>query len=105
MVRKMETYHEGTSRCSRVGHADCRPDVRSVRERGPCVPGELLIRVQRLLTEDAPISDPKVSDRDQSHDLLYLQSGRPWPARKVEAQSCPDAFPGIVRHDGATDGQ
>src|SRR5262249_8847474 len=26
---KMETYHEGTYRCSCVGHADCRPDVRS----------------------------------------------------------------------------
>ena len=41
----METYHEGTYRCYRVGHADCRPDVRSARERGPGVPGELLIRI------------------------------------------------------------
>jgi hypothetical protein len=30
----METYHEGTYRCCRVGHADCCPDVRSARERG-----------------------------------------------------------------------
>jgi hypothetical protein len=22
-----ETYHEGTYRCSRVGHADCQPDL------------------------------------------------------------------------------
>ena len=29
----METYHEGTYRSSRVGHADCCPDVRSARER------------------------------------------------------------------------
>src|SRR5262249_27166737 len=42
---KMETYHEGTYRCSCVGHADCRPDVRSARERGPSVPGQLIIRV------------------------------------------------------------
>ena len=48
----METYHEGTYRCYRVGHADCCPDVRSVRERSPDVPGELLIRIQRLLTDD-----------------------------------------------------
>jgi len=41
----MEMYHEGTYRCFRVGHADCCPDVRSARERGPGVPGELLIRV------------------------------------------------------------
>jgi hypothetical protein len=25
----METYHEGTYRSSRVGHADCGPDIRS----------------------------------------------------------------------------
>jgi hypothetical protein len=25
----METYHEGTYRSSRVGHADCSPDIRS----------------------------------------------------------------------------
>jgi len=42
---KMETYHEGTYRCSCVGHADGRPDVRSPRERGPSVPGQLIIRV------------------------------------------------------------
>src|SRR6266567_1855361 len=41
----METYHEVAYRRSRVGHADCCPDVRSVRERGPGVAGELLIRV------------------------------------------------------------
>src|SRR5262245_2016054 len=60
----METYHEGTYRSSRVGHADCGPDIRSPRERGSDVPGELLIRVEtrrlswyarqvaRLLTDD-----------------------------------------------------
>jgi hypothetical protein len=37
----IETYHEG----SRVGHADCGPDIRSPRERGSDVPGELLIRL------------------------------------------------------------
>ena len=41
----METYHEGTSRSSRVGHADCGADIRSTRERGSDVPGELLIRL------------------------------------------------------------
>ncbi len=41
----METYHEGAYRCTRVGYADCRPDVRSARERGPGVPVELLVRV------------------------------------------------------------
>jgi hypothetical protein len=30
----METYHEGTYRSSRIGHADFGPDVRSPRERG-----------------------------------------------------------------------
>ena len=29
-----------------------RPDVRSARDRGTSVPGELLIRLQRLLTDD-----------------------------------------------------
>jgi hypothetical protein len=42
---KMETYHEGTYRSSRVGHADCGPDIRSPGERGSDVPGELLIRL------------------------------------------------------------
>ena len=39
----METYHEGTYRSSRVGHADCGPDIRSPGERGSDVPGELFI--------------------------------------------------------------
>jgi hypothetical protein len=30
----METYHEGTYRRSRVGHADCSPDIRSARRAG-----------------------------------------------------------------------
>jgi hypothetical protein len=41
----METYHEGTYRSSRFGHADFGPDIRSTRERGSDVPGELLIRL------------------------------------------------------------
>ena len=41
----METYHEGAYRSSRVGHADCGPDIRSPRERGSDVPRELIIRV------------------------------------------------------------
>ena len=41
----METYHEGTYRSSRVGDADCGPDIRSTRERGSDVPRELLIRL------------------------------------------------------------
>jgi hypothetical protein len=45
----METYHEGTYRCSRVGHADCRADVRSVCKCGARVAVELLVRRQRLL--------------------------------------------------------
>jgi hypothetical protein len=40
-----ETYHEGTHRSSRVGHAYCRPDICSTRERGSGVSGELLIRL------------------------------------------------------------
>ena len=40
----METYHEGTHRIPRVGHADRGPDIRSTRERGSDVAGELLIR-------------------------------------------------------------
>jgi hypothetical protein len=46
----METYHENAYRCSRLGHLDCRPDIRPARERGPDVAGKLLLRVQRLLT-------------------------------------------------------
>jgi hypothetical protein len=61
MVQNMETYHEGSYRCSRVGHADCCPDAPS--ERGPNVPGEFLIRVERLLTDDKPDERPKVSGR------------------------------------------
>ena len=61
MVQNMETYHEGSYRCSRVGHADCCPDAPS--ERGPNVPGEFLIRVERLLTDDKPDQRPKVSGR------------------------------------------
>jgi hypothetical protein len=41
----METYHEGTYRSSRVDRADRGPDIRSTRERGSDVPGELLIRL------------------------------------------------------------
>ena len=29
----METYHEGTYYCSRVGHAACQPDLRSDRQQ------------------------------------------------------------------------
>jgi hypothetical protein len=47
----METCHEDAYRCSRLGHADCGADVHSARERGPDVPGELVIRLQRLLIE------------------------------------------------------
>src|SRR5262249_47089089 len=50
--QNMETYHENTYRSSCVGHADCGPDIRSPRERGSDVPGELLIRLERLLTND-----------------------------------------------------
>ena len=57
----METYHEGSYRCSRVSHADCCPDA--PRERGPNVPGEFLIRVERLLIDDKPDQRPKVSGR------------------------------------------
>ena len=62
----METYHEGANRCSRVGHADCCPDA--PRERGPNVPGELVIRVERLLTDDKPDQRPKVSGRTYRHE-------------------------------------
>jgi hypothetical protein len=62
----METYHEGANRCSRVGHADCCPDA--PRERGPNVPGELVIRVERLLTDDKPDQRPKVSGRAYRHE-------------------------------------
>ena len=41
----MERYHEGTYRSSRVGDADCGPDIRSTRERGSDVSRELLIRL------------------------------------------------------------
>jgi len=66
MVQNMETYHEGAYRFSRVGHADCCPDAPS--ERGPNVPGEFLIRVERLLTDDKPDQRPKVSGRAYRHE-------------------------------------
>src|SRR5262245_6012103 len=49
MVRK-ETCHEDLYRCSRLGDADCHPDVRAC-ECGAGVPGELLIRLERLLID------------------------------------------------------
>ena len=61
MVQNMETYHEGSYRCSRVGHAGRCPNA--PRERVPNVPGEFLIRVERLLIDDKPDQRPKVSGR------------------------------------------
>jgi hypothetical protein len=49
----METYHESAYRCSRTGHTDCSADIRSPRERRADVPGEFIIRIQRLLTSVA----------------------------------------------------
>src|SRR5262249_3199825 len=45
----MEKYHEEAYCYSRVGHADCRTDVRSVRKCCAHVPCELLVRQQWLL--------------------------------------------------------
>jgi len=53
-----ETYHEGTYRCSRVGHADCQPDLRSARRAGfpasrvrfPDWSTTLSVRTNRLLS-------------------------------------------------------
>jgi hypothetical protein len=45
----MEKHHEDVYRCSRVGYADCRADVRSVRKCRARIPGEFLVRQQRLL--------------------------------------------------------
>jgi hypothetical protein len=46
-----EMCHEDPYRCSRLGRADCHPDVHPACERSPGVPGELLIRLERLLIE------------------------------------------------------
>src|SRR3989442_268556 len=46
----METYHESLDRGSCVGHAGCHSHLHSERERRPGVPGELLVRFERLLT-------------------------------------------------------
>ena len=46
----LEMHHEGSCRSSRVGRADCHADVHSVRERGSDVAGELLFRLEWLLT-------------------------------------------------------
>ena len=81
MVQNMETYHEGAYRCSRVGHADCCPDAPS--ERGPNVPGEFLIRVERLLTDDKPDQRPKVSGRAYTDALKYLPQMGLDPSRVV----------------------
>jgi hypothetical protein len=62
----METCHEDANRCSRVGHADCCPDA--PRERGPNVPRELVIRVERLLSDDKPDQRPKISGRAYRHE-------------------------------------
>ena len=63
---KMETYHEGTYRCSCVGHAYCRPDVRSPRECGPSVPGQLIVRILTA-TDDKPRSVTEGPDRAYRH--------------------------------------
>jgi len=92
MVQNMETYHEGSYRCSRIGHADRCPDA--PRERGPNVPGEFLIRVERLLIDDKPDQRPKVSGRAYRDEpassvtdigLTMVSAGRarsPQPSRR-----------------------
>ena len=92
MVQNMETYHEGSYRCSRVGHAGRCPNA--PRERVPNVPGEFLIRVERLLIDDKPDQRPKVSGRAYRDEpassvtdigLTMVSAGRarsPQPSRR-----------------------
>jgi hypothetical protein len=47
---KKEMCHEDVYRCSRLGRADCHPDVCAC-ECGAGVPGELVIRLERLLID------------------------------------------------------
>jgi hypothetical protein len=48
----MGTCHESAYRRSRTGRIDRRSHIRPCGERGPDVAGELVIRVERLLTND-----------------------------------------------------
>ena len=57
MVQNMETYHEGSYRCSRVGHADRCPDA--PRERGPNVPGEFL-NYEELIADAGEVADAEM---------------------------------------------
>jgi hypothetical protein len=50
----METYHEGISRSSRVGHADCGPDIRSGLHSGFCLPGKQHIRSNKRQRQHLP---------------------------------------------------
>jgi len=59
----MEKHHESAYRCSRVGYADCQPDLRSVVSRRAAgadqrVPGEPQLRGQRLLIADHFVQGP-----------------------------------------------
>jgi len=47
----METSRENAYRCSGLGRADRGADLYTGRKRSPCIAGELVIRLQRLLIE------------------------------------------------------
>src|SRR5262245_64868613 len=80
----METCHESTYRCSRIGRADRGSYVLCDRERCPGVPGELGIRLQRLLTADAVTN--RRSERAQIAAFACKRPAEPAARRGLHIQ-------------------
>ena len=57
MVHNKEMCHEDPYRCSCLGGPDCDPDLRAC-ECGAGVPGELVIRLERLLIDTLRSATP-----------------------------------------------
>jgi hypothetical protein len=109
-------YHEEAYCCSRVGHADCRADVRSVRKCGTRVTGEFLVRRQWLLRAgehrnraewSTPYSKPLVENQNvaETRSLKRLAAGPSWfgladgtPIDKIDDQTFRIATNDTVLH-------
>lgn len=77
----METCHESAYRRSHTGRIDRRSHIRPFGERGPDVAGELVIRVERLLTE-RPRKPPDVAPSGYGRDSgRFRFAPRTWLAR------------------------
>jgi hypothetical protein len=67
-----EMCHEEDYRCSRTGRPDFDPDIQRGCECGAGVPGELVIRLERLLIEDKLRSGSPIFRSDLSCEAAGL---------------------------------